>query len=251
MKHYLLVLVTLFLLSCNSNDEVLENSNQDLTNTQKTFLPITLTSSDQTTHFVYDEQNRLISYQENATDNFYSKKYTIHYKNNLVEKVFLNYESQDHYSYTNEYSFKYNTDEVIITNNFKDINDYSVKQTNSIKIDKSNFLKTGHGILAIYDNKKNLTEVIHNNLDTKHTFDNKNAIFKNVNTPQWLLYSILQLGIHRTNNPIKIEYNQTNLNESNTSSITYEYNSEGYPIKRYSTEDDYLTTETEIEYIIK
>lgn len=251
MKYYFLSLLGIIFYSCNSTDEDISMNPQTQADIEIKHLPSKLTSSEKTTHFYYDNQDRLIRFEEKSTENLYSKEFSISYKDNLVNEIILKYESSDSYSYTNLYTFEYIEDNVVITNLFTDINDYSVTQSRTIRIDMSNFLTSGFGIKTTYDNKKNLLEIIEDNTGTKNKFDNKNAIYKNVNSPQWLLYYVLKLGIHKENNPLEIHTIRTDRTETNSSVISYEYNSEDFPVKQFITDDNYYTTETQIEYLTK
>lgn len=251
MKKYLTVLITILFISCNPNDDDKNIAPTTQEEIETKYLPTRLTSSEKTTFLYYDNQDRLIRFEEKSTENLYSKEFSISYKDNLVNGIISKYESSDSYGYTNLYTFEYIEDNVIITNLFTDINDYSVTQSRTIRIDMSNCLSSGFGIKTTYDNKKNLLEIIEDSTDTKNKFDNKNAIYKNVNSPQWLLYYVLKLGIHKENNPTEIHFTRTDRNETNSSVISYEYNSENYPIKQFTMDDNYYTTETQIEYTTK
>lgn len=251
MKKYLPVFITIVFTSCNPNndDSIINPKNTEPFETK--YLPSKLITSEETTYFHYDNQDRLIRFEQKSNENLYSKEFSIFYKDDLVNKIVLNYESSDLYSYTNLYTFEHIDNKVIIANKFTDINDYSVTQSRTIRIDITNFLTSGFGIKTIYDDQKNLVEISDENIDTKNKFDDKNAIYKNVNTPQWLLYYVLKLGIHQSNNPLEIHTTKIELDETNSSEISYEYNSDNYPIKQLTIDDNNYTIETEIEYLVE
>lgn len=248
MKYYYLTLLSILLLSCNPNEDDVNFNTLTETNLTEGPLPTSLTSVNETKNLIYDDQNRLINFYETSTNNSYSKSYTFVHSTNTLTQVIEEFESSDLYAYTKEYSFEYINNTVNISINYLDNIGYTKTETRNIKIDESGYLINGYGILTTYDSAKNLTNIVSDNTTSIISYDNQNSIFKNVNTPQWVIHLILPDYQYVINNPIIINLTKIESGETFSTNFTYEYNSSGYPTKKFITDYGNQTTEIQIEY---
>lgn len=119
-------------------------------------------------------------------------------------------------------------------------------------IDSNGSLLSGGGLITTYDSKGNLIKLVNENKESSYEYDGRNGMFKNIKTPQWAMYLLLEdMHVFNVNNPTKTSYEDSEFHESNLSSFSYEYNSDNYPVKINVTGlDDFLNSVT-IEYLKK
>ncbi len=107
-----------------------------------------------------------------------------------------------------------------------------------------------------YDNNGNIQKYIVNSEDEAeapymyYTYDSRNGIFRNVNTPQWFLVIMINQEFNFLNN-----YKEYVDNKGNKWGIEYKYNSDDYPVyfrSQYGGEGHILVDEAPytVEYIL-
>lgn len=243
-----LMLSTLAFVSCNDSDD---NSGAQDTGL---YLPTKLTSEENVQTFVYDSENRLVESKDVHTDGAYTSQVTFEYVNGkLVSAKEVTTEVGDTQTYvsTNDYTFTYQNNEVMV----KDVyvsNWSNSTQTSVYTIDSNGKLQSGNGITVNYDSKGNVTKLVEDDFENTYTYDNQNGMFKNVNTPQWAFYLLLEeFHIFDINNVTKLTYKDSEDAEGGFSSMTYQYNSSNYPVKMNITGSDDFSNSVTIEYLKK
>lgn len=244
-----LMFSTLAFVSCNNSDD--NNTGVDESGI---YLPTKFESEENVQTFVYDSENRLIESKDILEDGSYSKVVTFVYTNKqLVSAKEVTTEIGDEQTYvsTEDYTFTYQNNEVTVVNVYTS-NWGNNTRTSVYTIDSNGKLQSGNDVTVVYDSNGNITKLVEDDFENTYTYDNKNGIFKNVNTPQWAFYLLLD-GFHNfdINNVTKLTYKDSEDAEGGYSNITYQYNSANYPIKMNVIGSDNFSNSITVEYLKK
>ncbi|WP_177761405.1 hypothetical protein [Flavobacterium sp. I3-2] len=243
-----LMLSTLAVVSCNDSDD--NSVGQDT----GVYLPTKIESTENKQTFVYDSENRLIESKEINDDGSYTNHVTFGYlSGKLVSAKEITTEVGDTQTYvsTGDYTFTYQNNEVTITE-VNTSNWGSSTETTVVTIDSNGRLISGENLSTVYDANGNLTKLVDAEGTETFEYDNKNGIFKNVKTPQWAFYVILDDWYYlNVNNITKMTWDNTSDNEVDFSNLNYEYNAANYPVKINVAGSDNFTNSVAVEYIKK
>lgn len=241
-----LMFSTLAFVSCNNSDD--NSVNQD----SGIYLPTKFESDENVQTFIYDSENRLIESKDIEDDGSRINVVTFVYANGqLVSAKEVTTEAGNDQTYvsTEDYTFTYQNNEVTVVNVYTS-NWSNNTQTSIYTIDANGKLQTGNGVFVTYDSRGNITKLVEGDVEYTYTFDDKNGMFKNVNSPQWAFYLLLEgLHIFDINNATKLIYKDSEDAEGGFSNITYQYNSANYPVKMNITGSDNFSNSITIEYL--
>ena len=245
---FFFVFVNLIVISCNSTDD-LDEIKQAVSG--NVLLPTKLIYKTQTSTLSYDDQRRLVAFNEVEVDQLYSKVHILNYEQDVLKGVKVVYKSSEKegsYGYTIDYHFNYDGNKIEVSSVFKDATGLEINEVYNLSVSNSGFLNNGNDVEVAYDQDYNLIELQSEGVETDFYFDNQNAIFKNINTPQWVFYIFFKEGMHKFNNPVKIVNLEIESNNEIISNFKYEYNSDGFPVKQHVSQSDSFTYELNIEY---
>ena len=244
-----LIFSTLAFVSCNDSDD--NNTGVD---TSGIYLPTKFESEENVQTFVYDSENRLIESKDIEDDGSRTNIVTFVYTNGQLvsaKEVTTEVGNDQTYVSTEDYTFTYQNNEVTVVNVYTS-NSSNSTQTSVYTIDSNGKLQSGNGLTVTYDSKGNVTKLVEDDFENTYTYDNQNGMFKNVNTPQWAFYLVLEeFHIFDINNVTKLTYKDSEDAEEDFSNISYQYNSANYPVKMNVTGSDDFSNSVTIEYIKK
>ena len=226
------VLAGMLFTSCDKNDDDIVENND--------VVPVKMSSKDSNMELSYDDQNRLVKLSDTSEGTYgqvtysYSSVSELEYSGEELTKITEVYNStynENQSSSTTEYTFSKSNN--IITVYYKTIEDGSTYTgSENLVIDEKKYLVTNEDYTYFYNTQGNIVKMSDGDTESLFEFDDKNGVFKNVKTPQWVLEHFFGMGMFFINNPVKYTYTDENFPEENESfSISYQYNTAGYPIK--------------------
>src|SRR5690554_2629951 len=231
------VLAGILFTSCDKNDDDTSGNNEAV--------PAKMSSEDSNIEFSYDNQNRLIKLTDVSEGTHgqitysYSTIAELEYNGEELTKITEVYNSTyngNQTSSTTEYTFSKSNNTITVY--YKMVDDGSTYTgSESLQIDEKGYLITNEDYLYFYNSKGNIVKISDEDTESLFEYDDKNGIFKNVKTPQWILEHFFDIGVFFINNPVKYTYKDVEYPEDNeTVSINYRYNASGYPIKMNAPE---------------
>ena len=229
----------LMFTSCDKNDE--NNTTEEGTvDVSKMYLPLKMVADGYTITFTYNNKGQVAKIVD--TDGY---EYSFTYNDNqLISFVSIDPDAKTTYTFKQSG----NTITVSLDGN---VNGEKVSDTHILEIDaKGNLIKDDEATYT-YDSKGNNTKVSYGEgEEVVLTFDDKNGIFKNLNLPKWVSAYLLSYNGNLVNNFLSYDYKDADFPEDNNSStITYEYNADGYPTKITSEYKDEVGTDSETQTI--
>lgn len=231
------VLAGLMFTSCDKSDDETSGNNE--------VVPVKMSSEDSNMELSYDDQNRLVKLSDTSEGTHgqmtysYSSVSELEYSGEELTKITEVYNSiynENQTSSTTEYTFSKSNNTITVY--YKMVDDGSTYTgSESLQIDEKGYLITNEDYLYFYNSKGNIVKISDEDTESLFEYDDKNGIFKNVKTPQWVLEHFFDIGVFFINNPVKYTYKDVEYPEDNeTVSINYQYNASGYPIKMNAPE---------------
>lgn len=229
-----------FLLSSCSDDD--DNGGTG-TETVKQITKLDLSATnDEIITYNYDSQNRISSYVSVHGSLTITESFEYDSNGKLVKLTTKDSSDKEgDYSYV-EFSYSGNT--VTATEKYKysdqDENVYTYTYTYTLN-DKGLITKksseSGYYVLYTYDNNNNVTKSEHyssdGELDETATweYDDKNSLMSNMGLPAWYFvgYNDDFTSYAGKNNAVKVTYKYKNHESDEVYSVTYAYDTDGYP----------------------
>lgn len=238
------VLAGILFTSCDKNDDDTSGNNEAV--------PAKMSSEDSNIEFSYDNQNRLIKLTDVSEGTHgqitysYSTIAELEYNGEELTKITEVYNSTyngNQSSSTSEYTFSKSNNTITVY--YKMVDDGSTYTGSEVlEINEKGYLVTNEDYTYFYNTQGNIVKISDEDTESLFEYDNKNGIFKNVKTPQWILEHFFDLGAFYINNPVKYTYTDEGFPEDNETVImTYQYNGADYPVSVSS-----FGTTTTIQY---
>lgn len=235
--------------SCSDDDE----------DKEPIFLPYKITDQYGTTEYVYDSKSRLIKSKYFDSNILKSEKIITYNNKGQIEKIEWSSVPKNDYSII--YTVKYVENTITITPNIEIADDYThtweITLDNQGRIKKETKYNSNYNYISDfeYDELGNINRIDIEFSDHGYklyhdlcTYDNKNGIFKNDQTPQWYrVWNRIYFDFfYSVNNQIVYEeYNNLSGRLTEKYTQSYIYNEDNYPIQFIS----HNCGETTIEYI--
>lgn len=240
MKKINLLLVLLVILGLSVATSCTDDDVQEWPGgTAAMLLPVKIVGEDNGNQevYVYDEYNRLTGCTYYTMSGSKLSKYSelnIEY-NDIGQIVKATQRAENKMS--NVYTVTYDGLKIVVKDTYYTRNIETDAQGRILKMEMiyNEVSDTPVEYKYSYDPKGNILRYeINNNINT-YSYDDRNAIFSQVNTPQWFLVTILgkSFFIYKNCTEVKTSYLGEDGKESSptTFQITHTYNANGYPVK--------------------
>jgi len=244
---FCIISILSFFISCSDSDD---DAQVFPGGTSAKLLPVKAEGEKKTYcfYYEYDNNNRLLSEKIAWTESNYAT-YKINYgTDGNIDKMTYDYFEDGKIIEEGSHSltYTYNGSQIKVNNSKRKLDKWLIEVDDQGRILESKTIFSGDKEY-IYTTTYEYSDGNIKRADgVDYSYDNKNGIFKYVNTPQWFLVSQLNIMYFLKNNAT--EFNQI-LEERNSETkasgttpgnkITYTYNSNGYPAK-YTPVNFYL-----------
>lgn len=251
-KKFTLILLTLVFFACNHSDDDRRLDEDAM------FLPTILSRDNQILTLTFDSQARIVQLGDVGDNGNYARLFTFIYSGGKLvaaDAVYFSVVVAGGYNYTERFNFEYVQDKVLVEKIFLDSSGFENVTTNTLYVDQNGNLLKADGIEAFYDERGNMIKVINNGNVTEVSYDNMKGAFVNVETPQWALYYVMQVGnFYRVNNPIEVKGYPVEMNTEILVQREFTYNNHGFPVgfiqKTTESDGSVLVDDFFIDYLM-
>lgn len=245
----------LFVTACSDNNDDIDKSFPG--GTKAKLLPVKIYKEEfkETQEFEYDNLNRLTKYKlySTATDVENKLRKAIEIKYNEAGAVSEYIESANQVTFL--YTATYSESEVILENPTYKINIKLDGQSRILNVIETYppKVEANRTHTYEYDALGNIAKYSYDEKYWEYSYDDKNGIYSQIKSPQWILELILdknELPLANNCTSLRTYYKKENTGEELYGFLykrAYVYNDNGYPVK-YKEEKNYATESTPPDY---